>query len=653
MLTLYNFRNSVSPAVLKRAKNYFDEGKVGVSSLTPDLSIKVTVKGTQDYRVVIKLDKSGNILNTKCDCPYEYGGLCKHITAVLLTLEKRLEPVPDFRSNPESNSAPKPVTKPAEAPSSREIHSLIAEYKQSDNNEKKETVSPSEKIRLEPILHFDTRKHKLELSLKIGSGKMYKVRDIKQLYFDFLDGNYTVYGKSLAFTHRIDRLDGQSGRLLKIIGSAEPVSNYYYGKKDTVYVSGMYLDDLFELYRDNGVLIDEKSFSVKFEDPSITFSLKRNPDDRFTLKTNCKLKLIGAGLRSYFIDEKAQTVFAADPQFTRAVCKLYETVHGSRSIRISEKDMPKFYSAVLKKAADHIKINGLELIGEFIPPELAAQLYIDCGEDNAVYADLMFCYNENTYNGFAENNSPHYDEPGETAAKNAVLRYFEIRPGHDHRSLVITDDSAAYELITSGLTALSEIMELYISDKFRRMIVRPPVKPRVGVRLSAGILELDISDDNYSQEELSEILKAYHTGAKYRRLKDGSFAVIGETLPQLAELAQNLDLTDKDLMKKKLKIPAYRMLYLDSLQNRADVRMSYNEEFKKSVSDYRKSIEDPESLSVLAYSQLGSRNTAFCSSAENACRYRNRGSPFGAYRKDLQGEIRRGDNLLSASCEGY
>lgn len=578
MLSLYNFRNYVSPAVLKRAKNYFDEGKVGVWSLTPDLNIRVTVKGTQDYRVVIKLDKSGNILNTKCDCPYEYGGLCKHITAVLLTLEKRFKPIPDPESNSETKPAPKPESKPVQAVSSKEIRSLIAEYKQSDNNEKKGTVPPSEKIRLEPMLYFDTRKHKLELSLKIGSGKMYKVRDIERLYFDFLEGNYTVYGKSLAFTHRIDRLDGQSGRLLKIIGSAEPD---YYGKKDTAYVSGMYLDDLFELYRDNGVLIDEKSFSVKFEDPSITFSLGRGPDDRFTLKTNCKLKLIGAGLRSYFIDEKAQTVFAAGSQFTRAVCKLYETVHGSRSISISEKDMPEFYSAVLKKAADHIKINGLELIGEFIPPELAAQLYIDCGEDNAVCADLMFCYNENTYNGFAENNSPHYDEPGETAAKNAVLRYFEIRPGHGHRPLVITDDSAAYELITSGLTALSEIMELYISDKFRRMIVRPPVKPRVGVRLSAGILELDISDDNYSQEELAEILKAYKTGAKYRRLRDGSFAVIGETLPQLAELAKNLDLTDKDLMKKKLKIPAYRMLYLDSLQNRADVRMTFNKEFKK------------------------------------------------------------------------
>lgn len=95
-------------------------------------------------------------------------------------------------------------------------------------------------------------------------------------------------------------------------------------------------------------------------------------------------------------------------------------------------------------------------------------------------------------------------------------------------------------------------MELYISDKFSRMVIRPTVKSKVGVRVSAGLLELDISDDNYTQEELAKILKAYRTGVKYRRLKDSSFAVIDDTFSQLGELAKNLDLSDKDLLKKSV-----------------------------------------------------------------------------------------------------
>lgn len=62
---------------------------------------------------------------------------------------------------------------------------------------------------------------------------------------------------------------------------------------------------------------------------------------------------------------------------------------------------------------------------------------------------MMFCYNENTYNGFAAENAPHYDESGEDSAKSAVLRYFEVCTGRDYRSLLITDDNAAYELVTN------------------------------------------------------------------------------------------------------------------------------------------------------------------------------------------------------------
>lgn len=576
MFTIKNFRKKAKPAVLERAEEYLDEGRVGKITHTDNGNYRATVKGTKNYRVNIELDSSGNITRAECNCPYEYGGPCKHVVAVLLSLEN---------------------SRPIKEQSSTETLFLINEYNQSDNNEKTETVS-SEKIRIQPLLYYDLYKHKLKVSLKIGYDKMYKVRDIKQLYFNFLDEAYATYGKNLAFTHRIDRLNEQSQRLLKIIGSSCTSSPIIRGSSDFTDISGMHLDDFFELFRDDYVLIDDEPFLVKFQNPEITFTIKRDSENRFSLETDCRIDVAGAGQRSYFPDTVSQNVFAADPQFTRAVYKLYETVRYNGSIYISEKDMPEFYAAVLKKASDHVRVDGSELIAEFIPPELTVQLYVDCDESNTIYADLMFCYNNNTYNALAGKDAPHYDETGESAAKDAVLRYFGVCPGRSHRSLVMAGDHAAYEFITSGLTELSQTMELYVSDKFRRMAVRSPVKPRIGVRISAGLLELDISDDNYTREELAEILNAYRAGVKYRRLKDGSFAVIDDTLSQLGELAENLDLSDKDLVKKKLKIPAYRMLYLDSLQNRGDIRMNYSEDFKKSITDYRKSIENPETLSV-------------------------------------------------------
>lgn len=574
-----NFRKKIRPTILERGQNYFNEGKVGAIRQSEPGSFHAKVKGTHNYNVEIQIDENGNIVQADCNCPYEYGETCKHIAAVLFALE---------------NYAP---IKAAAAASSTETLSLISEYRLYNDTEKKETVS-SEKIRIQPLLYYDLYKHKLKVSLKIGYDKMYKVRDIEQLYFNFLEESYAEYGKNLAFTHRIDRLDERSQRILKIIGSTHTSSRIIRGSTDLTDISGMYLDDFFELFRDNYVLIDGQPFLVKFENPALTFEIKRGRNKRFSLETDCRLDVAGAGQRSYFLDDIAQKIFVADTEFTRAVYRLYETIRYKRLIYISETDMPEFYVSVLRKASDHVRIDGLELTAEFIPPELTVQLYVDCGENNTIYADLMFCYNNNTYNGFASKNAPHYDEIGESAAKNAVLEYFSVCIGRDHRTLLLAGDETAYEFITNGLTELSKIMELYVSDKFRRMAVRPPVKPRIGVRMSAGLLELDISDDNYTTEELAEMLKAYRVGVKYRRLKDGSFAMIDDTLSQLGELVNNLDLSDKDLMKKKLKLPAYRMLYLDSLQNRGGFRMCYNESFKKTVSDYRQSIENPETLSV-------------------------------------------------------
>lgn len=582
MLTITNYKEVIDPVILKRGQNYFKSGKVGAIRKNGRGTFYAKVKGTENYDVELTITKNGKISSAYCNCPYEYGEYCKHIAAMLMALENQIAPTVHATE------------------SSAEVFSLIDEYKLSENIVKTEIIPP-EMLRLRTLLYYDIYEHKLEASLKIGCEKMYKIRDIGQLYFNFQSEAYVEYGKFLAFTHRADRLDGQSRQLLKIIGLAYASSFDFYGRKDRVEITGMHLDDLFELYRDEYVLIDDKPFLVEFKNPSLTFEIKRDLKNRFSLKTNCRLDTAGAGRRSYFLDRNKQKLYAADPEFTRAVYRLYETVCYKRSICISETDMSEFYASVLKRASEYAKTDGLELVSEYTPPELTVQLYVDCGENNAIYADLMFCYGNNTYNCFSGKTTPHYDEPGENAAKTAVLRYFSVCPGRDHRTLLAADDSAAYEFITNGVPEFSKTMELYVTDRLRRMTVRPAVKPKIGVRMSAGLLELDISDDSYTDEELVEILTAYRAKVKYRRLKDGSFVLIDNaeaSLAQLGELIENLDIKDKDLLRKKIKLPTYRMLYLDSLQNRNGSQMLCDDEFKKTVSEYRKSIDDPKSLTV-------------------------------------------------------
>ena len=70
-------------AVFKRGKNYRDEGRVQHLDRFDDL-VTASVAGSKLYDVTV--DFGGNSIDTQCTCPYDGGGDCKHIVAVLLEI---------------------------------------------------------------------------------------------------------------------------------------------------------------------------------------------------------------------------------------------------------------------------------------------------------------------------------------------------------------------------------------------------------------------------------------------------------------------------------------------------------------------------------------------------------------------------------------
>ena len=62
--------------------------------------VMARVEGTtyQPYRVRVLLDKNGEVDEAGCNCPYDRGGWCKHIVAVLLVMLHEPERVRDKQS---------------------------------------------------------------------------------------------------------------------------------------------------------------------------------------------------------------------------------------------------------------------------------------------------------------------------------------------------------------------------------------------------------------------------------------------------------------------------------------------------------------------------------------------------------------------------
>ena len=84
-LTEAAVRELARPQSYDRGENYYDEGAV-VEIIQRGETLRAAVQGSQyePYQARIELDETG-VVDTACSCPYDYGGICKHRVAVLLT----------------------------------------------------------------------------------------------------------------------------------------------------------------------------------------------------------------------------------------------------------------------------------------------------------------------------------------------------------------------------------------------------------------------------------------------------------------------------------------------------------------------------------------------------------------------------------------
>jgi uncharacterized Zn finger protein len=78
-------RANSSPDSFSRGRDYYDSGAVVDLALRGN-TLEGEVEGSQytPYRVRVAFDQGG-VTSASCTCPYDWGGWCKHIVAVLLT----------------------------------------------------------------------------------------------------------------------------------------------------------------------------------------------------------------------------------------------------------------------------------------------------------------------------------------------------------------------------------------------------------------------------------------------------------------------------------------------------------------------------------------------------------------------------------------
>ncbi|NMD72609.1 hypothetical protein HHO41_20435 [Bacillus sp. DNRA2] len=88
-MNLHSFQQLIDETILDRGHDYHLNGKIIELQRSVDGDFIFQALGSEDYDVVVKIDGDGTILYSSCDCPYDYGPICKHEVAAFYDIFER------------------------------------------------------------------------------------------------------------------------------------------------------------------------------------------------------------------------------------------------------------------------------------------------------------------------------------------------------------------------------------------------------------------------------------------------------------------------------------------------------------------------------------------------------------------------------------
>lgn len=584
----YLRRYAMSFDAYKKGIEYKIGGKVSITRnvLKGDVRhLESDVKGSGGnlYHVEVTInEETDRIIEQFCGCEafYSYDGACKHIIATVLAHN-------DMNSNTDT-------TDPT-------VISLINKYAQ--RTVAAALVSDTAKpAKIEPTIRIDYYSD-VRLTFKIGENRLYVIKDLSSFKRSMINNETVEYGKQFTFVHDINNIDEQSRALTKFIlsHSAEEElsysSSYYHNNtvndhKKSISLSSFTFDDFFEAYPLNKIKLEDENgvftADIVRSNPSLTVNVDKQKNGSYKLSLADNVQFLGSSDFCYIV--KNSSIYCCDKEFSQNTSDLLKALSRQKKLIVSAKDINVMFSSVLQQIKPYVTILSDSDISTFEPLPLVSKLYLDMPYADYITARLEFCYGFDKHEAFKQKTlSQSADLAGEIFAENMVQKYLSGFNAKDNYRYIDENEDEIFKLKSQGLPEFTDLMEIYATDKFKSMKIKPPVAISVGVRVQSELLKLSFDIGDIDISDLISVLHSYKQAKKYHRLKDGSFIDLeNSSLSEFSELAEGLNLSDKEISKGELSIPKYRALYLDTIIKQSN-QMNYDRDsgFKKIIRDIK------------------------------------------------------------------
>ncbi len=579
---------AVSELVYARGLQYYKSNRVVNAAWSKtNRQYRMTVQGNYNYLVVIDEKEDGSF-EYSCNCPshLKEKGACKHVVAALLFLlkyqEKSLMSVPD---NPEE----------------KRVYQLLEYF-----SNQEEGLTHGEIFRVQACIEIPVllkgEDKRAYLSLRAGNSRMYKIQALKKFLADYYYGSNIVLGKEFRFLAGESEFDKESERLLQflieileIYEMAEGSAGARLFNKAQIMLTKNMLIKLLHILSDTPFFLElyGKSYEgVRFRkgNPPIQYDLEaddneiridyQNKDEEVIPLTDGGDLLLNRGV-----------IYQPDRRFLRSYVPFYNSLGRDKKPLVFRGDnKQRFLEEVLPRITDVLHFEVPEILkSRYVSYPLEADLYLD-RDHMAVRAELKFRYGDYEFNCFEDPRSDSYIVVRRREEEEAMMHALEEMNFEPHSGFfLLKREEDIYEFLSSGIHSLDGIT-LYYSDEFRKMNIRRGGRFSVGLRVGQGIdlLEMDLDYEGIPKEELRELFQSFRMKKKYYRLKDGSFlSLAGESLKQVADVLEDLDVEPKDMEPKGIRLKRSAALYLEGALSPEYLEVSKNEEFRKLIQSVR------------------------------------------------------------------
>lgn len=468
----------------------------------------------------------------------------------------------------------------------------------------------------------------LSTSFKIGTGKLYMIRNLPEMV-EKAERNETLkLGKKENISFASDRLTEEARKYFDFIcrelkseslreNNFRSASRYdvdFEGEKikGSMPLYGKRLDDFFELVRDKRLQYVSKKGRYKskgemgFAERSPLLELELAP----MMGKNSFEGVHLGGMLPQMIEGIDNQYFFDGYDLNRTgneYMDIVELLKGGRysnevDLTVGKNNLSEFYYRVLPMLREYASVTEIdkELIEQNLSPEGEFLFKLDAPDDD-VTCEAIVNYGEESFKLHDPGMDPgkrldtFRDIVREHEVVEAIEGWLPYRDGDEQLYHCDCDEDLIYDFINGGVDALLKLGEVEATDRFKRLNVKRSPKVTVGVQLESDLVHLDVTSDDLSQEELLDIINSYRKKKKFHRLRNGDFVnTDDESLEELSAMLEAMKISPEDFVQGKMEIPVYRALYLEKMAERSgSLYMKRDSRFRKLIKEF-KTVEESD-----------------------------------------------------------